>query len=112
MDIYCPVCGEPWDHDSLHDVAGERYGIPFYLNEDDRRNYRRNPSYNSDDYQKFYQAVVKEFQTKGCKAIDPETSWCKPKKNDTTAMAQAAYELLGDDLDGAASMMDDYGRLF
>ena len=23
-DIYCPVCGEPWDHDELHDT-----GIPY-----------------------------------------------------------------------------------
>lgn len=24
MDIYCPICGEPWDSDELHD-AGMTY---------------------------------------------------------------------------------------
>ena len=23
MDIYCPVCAEPWEIDTLHDVADE-----------------------------------------------------------------------------------------
>lgn len=25
MDIRCPVCGEPWDHDELHYVEGMSY---------------------------------------------------------------------------------------
>lgn len=25
MDISCPVCGEPWDMDTLHDVPGVSY---------------------------------------------------------------------------------------
>ena len=25
MDIYCPKCGEPWDHDELHAIAGLPY---------------------------------------------------------------------------------------
>ena len=25
MDIYCPKCGEPWDHDELHDIPGVTY---------------------------------------------------------------------------------------
>lgn len=25
FDIYCPHCGEPWEHDTLHDVAGMSY---------------------------------------------------------------------------------------
>jgi hypothetical protein len=24
-DIYCPHCGEPWEHDTLHDVEGMSY---------------------------------------------------------------------------------------
>ena len=25
MDIYCTVCGEPWDMDELHEVEGETF---------------------------------------------------------------------------------------
>ena len=25
MDIHCPICGEPWDTDELHDVVGVGY---------------------------------------------------------------------------------------
>lgn len=25
MDLYCPVCGEPWDMDELHDVEGKTF---------------------------------------------------------------------------------------
>lgn len=25
FDIYCPHCGEPWEHDTLHDVEGVSY---------------------------------------------------------------------------------------
>lgn len=25
MDLYCPVCGEPWDVDELHDVEGKTF---------------------------------------------------------------------------------------
>lgn len=24
MDMYCRKCGEPWDHDELHEVAAEQ----------------------------------------------------------------------------------------
>jgi len=25
MDIHCRYCGEPWDHDELHDMEGHTY---------------------------------------------------------------------------------------
>ncbi len=25
MDVKCPICGEPWDTDELHDVAAKTY---------------------------------------------------------------------------------------
>jgi len=109
MDIYCPKCGEPWEHDSLHDVAQERYGIPYYLQYDkfNRASRTKNPEYNSDDYQKVFREVSQEFQSKGCGVVFGNE--CERVENDTTAIATAAYEILGDDLDGAASMFEDYG---
>lgn len=113
MDIYCPVCGEPWEIDSLHDIASERYGIPYYVEKDSGDTFffsgsrgEKNPEYNSDDYQKVYKAVVHEFQTKGCKDVFDNPS-CKSRKDMRSMAASAMYDLLGDDLDGAAAMLED-----
>ncbi len=35
MDLVCPTCGEYWDFDSLHEEAQERYGIPYYVYENE-----------------------------------------------------------------------------
>ena len=44
MDIKCRNCGEPWDHDTIHDVASEK---------------------NSD-----YETVAADFRRRGCEAFD------------------------------------------
>jgi hypothetical protein len=92
MDIYCPVrgCGEPWDHDTLHEVAEEEG--------------------------KSYNEVMRAFQSKGCEVIfgqphnirddEPvDKSYGLP----ASMAAEALYDLLGDDMDGAAAMMEDMG---
>lgn len=80
MDIYCPKCGEPVELDYLHDVAS--------------------------DHGKTYKEVLHDFQQRGCPAIDDT---CNPVKNERAYYADALYDLLGDDIDGAASMFDDLG---
>ncbi len=80
MDILCSRCGEPWDNDTFHDVAEEQ-GIT-------------------------YREAVRRFQADGCGA----TGWCdpcEPVHNNRTAVAGMLYDLLGDDVDGAAAMLDD-----
>jgi len=50
--------------------------------------------------------VLHRFQSHGCKAIDAK---CNPRKDHGRASAAAAlYDLLGDDIDGAASMLEDF----
>ena len=76
MDIFCPRCGEPMDHDELHEVEGMSY-----------------------------QEASQAFRTYGCEGIGFR---CNTEANRSRAMvAQAAYDILGDDMDGAASMFDD-----
>lgn len=113
MDIYCPRCGEPWEHDSLHDVASERYGIPYYVERDSGDTFffqgsrgEKNPDYNSDDYQKVFTKVSEEFRTRGCGVVFDGTP-CKSKNNMRALAASAMYDLLGDDMDGAAAMLED-----
>lgn len=108
MDIICPKCGEPWDHDSLHDVASERYGIPYYLDGESfyRSNRVKNPEYNGDDYDKVFQEVSKQFRSKGCGIVFDGAS-CIGVDNSRTMIASAMYDVLGDDMDGAAAEFED-----
>lgn len=106
MDIYCPTCGEPWDNDSLHEEAEARAAAPTDLR-----------AFNSGAIGPrlrdvaTYKHVAADFRKRGCKALatafGPQ-SHCQPAENPhTSAFASAAFDLMGDDMDGAASFMDD-----
>lgn len=109
MDLYCARCGEPWDMDSLHEEAGERYGVPYYANDADRRAYRTNPAWSEGAYSKVYRQVSEEFRAHGCSALRTFGANCEPAASERASAAGAMYDLLGDDLDGAASMLADLG---
>ena len=49
MDIHCRYCGEPWEHDSLHNM-GERIGMDLE-----------------------YFPAAERFKALGCKAFRPDT---------------------------------------
>jgi len=85
MDIYCRHCGEPWDIDSLHDVD-----LPI-------------------------EQANKLFRKNGCGVFgnefnsDPNSKCTNEPHNPDTAMkAGSLYDVLGSDLDGAASMMEEF----
>lgn len=85
MDIICPVCTEPWDLSELHDAEG---GLSF-------------------------SEANALFHTKGCGPVFGVT--CKPVtasgdrlRGDVSA---AMYDLLGDDVDGIAAMMEDFDMM-
>lgn len=83
MDIYCPKrgCAEPVEMDYLHDVAEENDTT--------------------------FTTVLHDFQRSGCEAIGMSHS----TGNDPSGRAEvmdAMFDLLGDDVDGAAAMMEDF----
>jgi hypothetical protein len=78
MDIPCPNCGEPWDNDELH--------------------------WHARDFDSTYDEVRKDFQKRGCEALDAK---CVPGRTNQGAVAAEIHALMGDDLDGVASMMED-----
>jgi hypothetical protein len=100
MDNYCPKCGEPWDIDSLHEevlvkmqdsgiVAGTKTG-----------------------YEKLFDAVRKDFYRRGCPAAGGRCSEPDTTTDNTFGLTRAEassslMEMLGDDIDGVASMLDD-----
>lgn len=83
MDILCPQCAEPWENDCLHDEA--------------------------DDRGTTYTEVMREFQTRGCETFVSYGAKCSTRDGGMRAAAAGAiYELLGDDMDGAASLLEDF----
>lgn len=121
MDLYCSSCGEPWEMDCLHEEAAARYGIPYYLPEADpwgTPRKEKNPEYVETDYQKVYGKVSQEFRAKGCEALSeaydgkcstPSTGVDRTFGLTRQQAAGALYDILGDDMDGAAAMLEDMG---
>lgn len=82
MDLKCPKCLEPWDFDTLHEYA--------------------------DDQKMLYEDVAKKFRSKGCGVAF--SAWgvrCEKSDSPNAAIVYEIYDLLGDDLDGAAAMLED-----
>lgn len=80
MDIRCPICGEPWDIESLHDEAE-------WLDET-------------------FDKVRKRFYSDGCGKVFGVPS-CERSTDNAATIAALAYDLMGDDVDGIASMLED-----
>lgn len=53
-----------------------------------------------------FNAALRAFQSQGCEGVGLTCS--TGNDSDTAAMADAMYDLLGDDIDGAAAMMEDF----
>lgn len=92
MDLTCPVCGEPWEFDSLHDETAYRSEAITPAPE---------------PYSATFDRVRAEFQREGCEALKSFGASHGPIQQNRADVAALAYELMGDDLDGAASMLDD-----
>lgn len=113
MDLYCPRCGEPWDIDSLHEEAELRIGgrdAYLRLRAADRPRAEEH-------YGRVFKEVSESFRREGCVALREfraTTEPCEPRSNGgetRAALASAAYDLLGDDIDGAAAMLEDWEQM-
>lgn len=121
MDVYCPVCGEPWENDSLHEEGERRFEAAKGF--DYAEFIEREPDHTKREaeYSPFYKAVLADFRSKGCQALatafGPQDH-CKPGANDgdetdptyglTRSQASAAlFDIMGDDIDGVMSGLDD-----
>lgn len=101
MDIKCRICGEPWNVDTIHEFVSERYlDEPWMVeNEDGER------EHNQSIYEIYYNEVKQDFYKNGCEAFDAQHNDHGKASPEWDAM----YELMGDDLDGVAAMMEDMG---
>lgn len=97
MDIKCPKCGEPWDMDCIHDEISDRHPDEPW---------RIGGKHNQALYeQNYYGVVLGEFRTNGCSALG---SRCNPNTTAHPAIGEL-MDLMGDDVDGAAALMEDFG---
>lgn len=81
MDLICPVCAEPVDNDYFHDLVDDG-------------------TFSS------YREAAAAFRRSGCEGIGETHS---ENRNSYRADVSAAmFDLLGDDMDGAAAMMEDF----
>lgn len=84
MDIICPVCAEPWDMSELHEAEGMSFTAANNL-----------------------------FHTKGCGAVFGGS--CKPVTDPggrlRADVSAAMFDMMGDDVDGIAAMMEDFDMM-
>lgn len=81
MDIICPKCGEPWEIDTLHDYA--------------------------DEVGSTYREISRQFRTKGCGEAFP-TWGIACHADERSEIRTALADILGDDIDGYASLCEDF----
>jgi hypothetical protein len=99
--------------DTLHDIAEGKSidaGNPYWVYPERTKN----PDWDETAYNKIYKEVRAAFQSEGCSALDSKCN--KPSElHDRTYgltpqdAASVLYEVLGDDLNGAAAMLEDMG---
>lgn len=94
MDIHCPTCAEPYEIDYLHDVAS---GL------------------GTTDAPATFASVYADFRRRGCLALGERHGTVLPMDDEARYRADARSmlaDLLGDDVDGYASDVEDFGLDF
>jgi len=115
VDIYCTRCAGAWDMDTLHDVIDERIAAGIFEPLEKPEQYV-GPEYDAyaKAYARYYDTVRDDFYTQGCAALTGYSHvTCEPAPEPEDGKLSRAHamsllvDVLGDDLDGIASMMDD-----
>lgn len=120
MDIYCRYDHEPWENDCLHEEVAERQRII-------REEMPPGPARERRLAAQTYQTVYEEFRAYGCGAFAAFTTGVVTfKANDRAQLERCPradpdagidpaigviQDLLGDDADGAMSLIDDFGLI-
>ena len=108
MDVHCSSCGEPWDvyhlrHDAIFETDLDHAEAEAWRTLSAAQ--RLSPR-----YRKKFKAAGYEF---GASIFDVAHCRCCPKAArpdpENTAVKAAIIEALGDDEDGIASTLEDYG---
>lgn len=131
MDIYCPKCGEPWDMDSLHDEISHRLpNLDFKALSEGAKKFAGQEFKSLDQvspeqapflaeyklyrkkYDEAYRSIQLDFRKNGCIAFTfAVTQPCEKAQDYNQKLradaSSALMDIMGDDLDGVAAMLDD-----
>lgn len=108
MDVHCTTCGEPWDiyhlrHDAIYETAIDTDGAKAWT--------QLPPSLKLQDcYRQKFRAIGFEFGNSVLNVLHCPAcpKHAKPDR-DKAALKAGIVEMLGDDEDGIAAMMEDFG---
>lgn len=92
FDIPCPRCGEPWDNDSLHEIA-EREG----------------EVYENVPYDAIFSRVQADFRRRGCEIFD--VSHNTHGNRQVAEATSMLMDIMPDDFDGVVAMLQDGGMV-
>jgi hypothetical protein len=97
-DIYCRIngCGEPWDLDCLHELVAENH---------EQREWYTNGKYDQKKYDPLFAEARKLFREKGCEAFGSRHN--VDNNPEAAQLMELAEDLMGDDVDGIVSMLED-----
>lgn len=121
MDVHCRFCREPWEHDTIHEEVAERKRIIIDEMPPGARRERRLAA-------QTYNLVYEEFRRFGCGAFVAFASGGVASRADDRAQLERCpravdsdagrdpaigviQDLLGDDVDGAMSLIEDFGLI-
>jgi len=108
MDVHCSSCGEPWDayhlrHDAIFEIAVDQAEAEAWHDFSPAEQL-------SSRYRQEFKAVGYEF---GASILDVLYCPCCPESTkpdpDQAAAKAKIVEILGDDEDGIAAAMEDFG---
>lgn len=111
MDIICTQCGEPWDIACLHEEAEYRWELD--RGHSHREAYAEDREKANAEYAVVFNVVRKDFRSKGCAALTCMTGGrsCVPQSDGMKQrgiLSGELMDLMGDDIDGIASMSEDF----
>jgi len=102
MDIKCKICGEPWDIDELHERIKEYYPDEPWRDDTGRLMVH--------DYDRFFDEARLAFSKVGCEYFGTSHNVTKLSSEDSRLIGEL-YDLAGDDIDFAASMLEEADQL-
>lgn len=111
--MLCRICGEQWDLDSFHEALYEIYpGEVEALREEfggKEQTWKHTNGFQKAYEGRYFNPLIANFRKRGCRALDPSATYCVADENvsNRTALVEAVYDVMGDDVDGAQSMLED-----
>jgi hypothetical protein len=98
MDIRCPICGEPWDMDCIHERVEELHP---------NKPWPHGKDYRQEAYDVYYKPVLHDFRKRGCEALGSSHGFIENRDESAAQLSAMLFDIFGDDVDGIATELDE-----